>query len=631
MLKVWKIALMATPLTVGMLAFGFPVAQAASGSTSGTSSQVGPSTANAQDLGPTDTTQTMTLSLYFKVQNADQLKTYIKETTTPGSPQYHQFLSVNQFVSQYAPSNGAINQVEGYLQSYGITVTKVFSDNLVMQATGTVAQFNNAFNTTMHDYSRNGKKFRAPKNPPKVPDTLTNVVLALAGFNTASAAQPMSTTAAQATGQSQTASATYPAALAGTRMYYTVQNTANMYDINPLYQQGVTGQGETIGIATLANFVPQDAYTYWNAIGLQYKPDRITQVHVDGGGQLGSAAGSGETTLDVEQSGGLAPNANIIVYDAPNTDAGFLDVFYQAVSDNKVDSLSVSWGQPEIDYVSGMNQGSDYTDELSAFDQAFMEGAAQGISIFAASGDSGAYDTQRAFPKEYGFSTPLTVDAPASDPYITAAGGTTLPFKAKFRLGHVNIMTERPWAWDYLQNLGYSGVFSVGDGGGVSTIWSRPWYQQGVPGMQNTASGQAFTDSQGLLYGTPFTYNLPAGFAGRNVADLSMDADPETGYLVYSSTEGGWIHGYGGTSFVAPQLNGITALINQDTGSRQGLLNPVLYQLQQSQGYGSDKPFNDLADGSTNWYYHAVQGYDPAAGIGTPNVANLAAAIKSLG
>jgi kumamolisin len=105
-------------------------------------------------------------------------------------------------------------------------------------------------------------------------------------------------------------------------------------------------------------------------------------VHVDGGGELSSAAGSGETSLDVEQSGGLAPQAKIIVYDAPNTDPGFIDVFYKAASDNLVDSLSVSWGQAEVLYFEAVI-GADHTGQLLAFHQAFLELAAQGISTFA--------------------------------------------------------------------------------------------------------------------------------------------------------------------------------------------------------------------------------------------------------
>lgn len=90
-----------------------------------------------------------------------------------------------------------------------------------------------------------------------------------------------------------------------------------------------------------------DAFTYWNLIGLSVKPDRLTQVHVDGGGEISADAGTGETCLDVEQSGGLAPGAKVIVYDAPNSDAGFIDLFYKAASDNLVDTMSCSWGLAE--------------------------------------------------------------------------------------------------------------------------------------------------------------------------------------------------------------------------------------------------------------------------------------------
>jgi kumamolisin len=609
---------------MGMLAFTAPAAQATP--PAGGPQQNAPGQAGAQDLGPTTTSQTVTASIILKIHNQSDLAQYIQDSVTPRTPRYHKFLSVNQFVAQYAPSNGDINQVTHYLQSYGLNVNEVYQDNLVMKVTGTVDQFNNAFNTTIHDFSKDGKKFHAPKKAPKVPDALVNNILAITGLSTAQAAQSLSLSSAQMTGDPAPAVVLPKSGTAtGVPGDFTVGDTANMYDINPLYQQGITGKGQTIGIATLANFAPADAYAYWDAIGLKYTPNRITQVHVDGGGDFGSAAGSGETSLDVEQSGGLAPDANIVVYDAPNTDSGFLDVFYKAVSDNIVDSLSVSWGQPEIDYVSGLNGGVDYTNELQAFDQVFMEGASQGISMFAASGDSGAYDTERGLPAPY-FSTPLSVDAPASDPYMTAAGGTTVPFSANFRLGPVSISTERPWAWDYLGKLGYN-VFSVGDGGGVSVLWPRPSYQQGVSGMLNSATGQSFVDNTGAS--PDDLYDLPANFAGRNVSDLSMDADPETGYLYDSSADGGMLAGEGGTSFVAPQLNGITALIDQDAGGRIGFLNPTLYGLMQSQGYGTSAPFNDLKDGSTNWYYQATPGYDPAAGIGTPNVANLAASIAA--
>jgi subtilase family serine protease len=130
--------------------------------------------------------------------------------------------------------------------------------------------------------------------------------------------------------------------------------------------------------------------------------------------------------------------------------------------------------------------------------------------------------------------------------------------------------------------------------------------------------------------------SLPANFAGRNVPDVSLNADPETGYVIVDCTDfppqtnpscasSAW----GGTSFVAPQLNGITALIDQTAGSRVGLLNSMLYLLQTEAGYGDNTPFNDVTAGD-NWYYSGIPGYDDGSGIGTINAANLAMAYLSL-
>ena len=117
---------------------------------------------------------------------------------------------------------------------------------------------------------------------------------------------------------------------------------------------------------TLANFNQADVYAYWQDIGLHVKQNRITVVPVDGGTPVAAGVGDNETSLDVEQSGGLAPQANIRVYVAPNTLGGFLDVFYSAASDNIADTVSISWGQAEEDYFAATNGGVDYTDQLTA-------------------------------------------------------------------------------------------------------------------------------------------------------------------------------------------------------------------------------------------------------------------------
>jgi kumamolisin len=387
----------------------------------------------------------------------------------------------------------------------------------------------------------------------------------------------------------------------------------------------------------LANFLPSDAYNYWNLVGLQVNPNRITQVHVDGGGELSAAAGSGETSLDVEQSGGLAPGANIIVYDAPNTNAAFIDLFYKAASDNLVDSLSTSWGQSEVYYYAALNNGVDLTGQLLAFHQAFLELAAQGISTFASAGDSGAYDANSGFNQSFiniPINNVLSVDSPGSDPAITAAGGTTLPVTLTLKNPPPNtpplvVSTQQVWGWDYLQNylVKYLGpqyqnaLFPVGGGGGVSIFWRLPDYQEKTPGIRRSEPGQSVvSQNQDLL-------NLPSHFRGRNLPDVALNADPESGYILVSTEDGGVLAGFGGTSFVAPQLNGISALISQAVGGRRiGLWNPMLYRFQLFYGYGEASPFVDITQGD-NWFYYGVPGYEPGAGLGVLDVTKLTLAV----
>lgn len=593
-----------------------------------------PPPAQPQDNGPTASDSVQTVSLILKVQNQALLDAFVAATSTPGSDGFHHFLSVGQFRDAFAPSANDLARLTAYLGRFGISVTEVYDDHLVVKASGTAAQFNQAFSVTLHDFTDSqGHRWHRPDHTPCIGAEVQDLILYVAGLDTeTSSFHPMTRrVGAGATDPEQTPA---PVVLpknntaTGVPGSFTVGDVANLYNINPLYRQGDFAQGRTIGIATLANFTPSDAYSYWSQIGLNVDPNRIAQVHVDGGGQLGDAAGSIETTLDVEQSGGLAPAANIVVYDAPNTDAGFLDVFYKLVSDNKADTFSVSWGSAELYNFPGPLT-TDTRAELIAFHQIFAEAAAQGQSAFASSGDDGAYDTSSDYPQPQ-FTTPLAVDSPASDPYIVAAGGTTVPASIQRKYGVVVVPTEQVWGWDYFNNylvtnygpsyLNY--YFSVGGGGGVSSFWDRPFYQQGVAGMRSTEPNQVWswypnypdtTVQQQLVA-------LPAHFRGRNVPDVSLNADPYTGYLIFY--EGGWVGGYGGTSFVAPQLNGITALLQNVAGGRLGLLQPRLYAPQGWFG-GNGKSTRDITAGD-NWFYQGIPGYEPGAGIGVLDVAKFA-------
>lgn len=603
-----------------------------------TTASAAPIRARAQDLGATPSAQSVTASLVLKVRSTEALEALAALTQQPGLPTFHKFLSTREFADLFSPSQRDIAVITGYLNSFGITVTEVLGDRLLIKATGSADAFNRAFQVDLHEFNRGGKRFHRGRHAPRIPLLLRDLLVSIQGFNGEDAQfHPMHKNAADLAPMfAKPPVLPHDGAVAtGEPGSFTVGDVANMYNINPLYDAAVDGHGQTIGIATLANFDPADAFTYWDLIGLDVDQNRIRQVHVDGGGELSADAGSGETCLDVEQSGGLAPGAKIVVYDAPNTDAGFMDMFYQAVSENVVDSLSVSWGSAEEFYFEDVT-GEDRTGQLKAFHQVFLEAAVQGISLFASAGDSGAFDINDAFNDPV--ANVLSVDVPAADPAITAAGGTTTPLVLNAGPGTPDLVVakEQVWGWDYIENylvavLGPDfehAFFPAGGGGGVSTFWPRPFYQAFTQGIRKTEPNQRVIFDAGDGNGPQVLMELPARFAGRNLPDVSLDGDPFSGFLVFSTEDGGLGSGAGGTSFVAPQLNGISALVSQNAGGgRLGLWNPTLYRYKLQFGSGAHAPLVDVTAGD-NWFYAGAPGYTPGAGLGVLNVANFAAAVK---
>lgn len=612
----------------------------------------------SQSSGATPPATQITTSIILNVTHPNALQRFVLSTVTPGDPNYHQFLSVDQFRDRFAPSRRQIRQFVHYLRSYGITVNKIYRDHLDLTVTGTAAALSAAMSTSLHDYTRGNEHFHRPDGNVALPGNFGQMVLAVPGLSNEPARfRPM----IARLGRGAYAKITPPpvqwphnGTATGLPGNFTVGDVANFYDINPLYHEGITGRGETVGIMTLANFNRADAYAYWKDIGLQVRPHRIRKIMVDGGTPVAANVGDDETSLDVEQSGGIAPDANIRVYIASNTNQGFLDLFYSAVSDNIADSVSISWGEPEELYFAALNNGVDATGQLQSMNQALLEGAAQGQSFFAASGDSGAYDinNSQVAPVPY-FSEQLTVDAPASDPFITAAGGTiintVIPGIPSMGCPAIPIPTQEVWGWDYLLKywsgclsipttqdpdgvLDFDDAFPVGGGGGVSSYWPLPAYQSNTFGIQRTQPGQSLYQypNPPSTAGGVDLIDLPANFLGRNLPDLALNADPDTGYVLIDCTDYPAstnpqcaASGYGGTSFVAPQLNGITALIDQASGGRAGLLNPTLYALQNELGYGRGSPFIDIRAGN-NWFYHGLPGYDDGSGLGSIDVARLA-------
>jgi kumamolisin len=584
------------------------------------------------DLGVASATDVKTLTVTLALRNQAALDAFVAALSDPTSASFRKFITPAQFAAAYGQSAASVAQVTAYLRAQGFTIRNVHANNLLITISGTNAQIAATFGTTIHNYTLNGVAYQAPATAAVVPSQFAGVVNGVAGLSTKAVFRSnrvaVPNTGALAGDVPATTRAPMPTAAAnGVAGAYTVLDLAAKYNINPLYAKGLTGAGRTIGIVTLAGYDQSDAYAYWNALGLTVSPTRIIDVPVDGGALPDDGPGSdgaGETTLDVEQSGGVAPGANIRVYIAPNTDDGFIDGFATAVDENLVDTLSVSWGSPELFYLFGA------TDQLAAFHAVFEQAAAQGIPVIAASGDAGAFDINRSYPYPYG-TTLLTVDFPAADPLVLAAGGTTLPNTVAHKYGPVTVATERPWGWDYLQSyivghynqaLYYADYYQVGGGGGVSVFYPVPGYQQGLTGVLTSAAAQSWYVGPAITgAGWQDWADLPAGYAGRNVPDVSLNADPYSGYGVVFG--GGYGTGSGGTSFVAPQLNGILTLIASGLPGRVGQINPQLYAAFKTQGYAAGSPFKAITTGD-NEYYKAAAHYNPASGLGSLDVSALA-------
>ena len=336
------------------------------------------------------------------------------------------------------------------------------------------------------------------------------------------------------------------------------------------------GDNQTVAVFELDGYPSSDITAYLQQYNLG--TPNISNVLVDGSN--GSAgAGAIEVDLDIEVVAGMAPHANQIVYEGPNSTQGVNDTYNKIVTDNKAQVMTTSWGECETQ--SGAS-------ELQTLDAIYKQGAAQGIAMFAAAGDSGAYDCN---------DTNLAVDSPAGDPYITGVGGTNL------QISNGAYGSESVWSNASDTSRSPEGA---GGGGGLSNTFALPSWQTG-PGVKNQYSN-----------------------GNRQVPDVSADADPASGYAVYCTStasgcsSSGWIV-VGGTSAAAPLWAGSTALINQylqqQGKSREGFANPALYGLENAQQPYT--PFHDVTSG-TNLYYPATTGYDEASGWGSPDIYNIA-------
>jgi kumamolisin len=576
----------------------------------------------------------------------------------------HSYLTVSQFASAYGQTPGNVSALTTYLAHYGIK-TSVYADNVDVSATGTAGEFDAALSVKQNQYhipalagsdglrSIPAQTVHAAAQSPLLPYRLSNFVLAILGLSNYGPYVSQTTHVNTSYLKPQAGSSNSCLALTGLANACNLpSNFASNYGLDGLYKKGADGSGQTLAIVTLAAVDPGAPQYFWNNIAHVPSTGRsFTVQNIDGGpGAPSDASGTGETDLDIEQSGSLAPGANVIDYQAPNTDPGFADAFFAAASQNTAGSVSSSWGESETFLRSVILAGQETSTYLAAFNEAFLEFAAQGQSGFLAAGDSGAYDASGDLG-----TTNLSVDTSADSPYITASGGTTLPWTGTLTgpdgTATVTVPRQRAWGWDYVwpaiaKITGETEAAAAeanigGGGGGFSTDFRTPFYQNYVLGTQNFHAVQYLkpTDYQTIVAGltepTQWSFNPTPGVtsgygSGRAVPDVSADADPYSGYLLYEPSfagvgkpvlQGTW----GGTSFVAPQFNGSTAVIESALGHRIGFWNPTIY----AAAHNYYTPFTQLTQVGTsndNLYFTAnpFEPYNEAVGLGIPNLTALA-------
>jgi kumamolisin len=373
---------------------------------------------------------------------------------------------------------------------------------------------NKAFGITLQHYQHAGGTYRSHADAIALPVAIAPLVEAVVGFDTRPYARPHFQIAEQPVGAAQPHAGTHA---------FAPPDLAQVYR----FPAGTDGTGQVIGILELmaphgSGFRLSELHTYFQSLGVP--TPEVSVVSVDGGVNKPGTnpndpqCADGEVMLDIEVIGAIAPKAKLVVYFAPNTVQGFLDVISHAVHDNvnNPSVISLSWGAAE-------DPSDPTTDQI---DQVLQAAAAMGVTFCVASGDSGSRDN----PNDPQHSS---VDFPAASPFALACGGTRLTVSG------TTISQEVVW--------------ERASGGGVSRHFPLPDYQAqaGVPPAKN-----------------------PTGPIGRGVPDIAGNADPATGYRVLVD---GQSLTFGGTSAVAPLWAALVARLNQKLGHKVGFLTPVLY------------------------------------------------------
>jgi subtilase family serine protease len=527
----------------------------------------------------------MDFTLALALPDRAELTAAVNAVQDPHSPQYRHFMTHAQVVAAFSPGWTQVNAVTAYLKSQGFKVTSVSPDRLLVHVSAKTSTVEKAFGVNIADYSMNGATVFAPDGEPRMPQYVASAVSAVLGLDNVVQLQEHLVTKTAATGI--IAGGAGPSG-------FSPQDLATHYDW-PSLTDTSQAAGVTIGIATAFSYRVSDVNTFWDVNHLPRHA--VTSVPIDGV----TRRLNDETTLDIEHSGAMAPGAAIIVYSGVNPQfSTFVDVFDRIFTDDTADVVSTSWGSCEPN-TPPASIGAEETITLAML--------IQGQTIFAAAGDGGAQDRCSGPSGNHGLgfggvldiSTTDNADYPSSAPGIGAAAGTSLVLGG----------TPSEGAW-------------VDGGGADSVLFAEPAYETGTAGWVSNAS--CFEDTNTDAFGVPVAESCAAaGNASRQSSDLAMDADFNLN-LFYN---GKWLSGFGGTSFVAPELAGLWAIaVNSNrtaTSTPTARLGAAPAAIFNAMAICSNI-VTDIGVGSNNGaggVFDTAVGWDHPTGWGVPNATNL--------
>jgi len=516
--------------------------------------------------------QSMVLVLQPSASQQSSLDALLEDQRNPASPRFHQWLTPEQYAEHFGASAQDVQQIQSWLESNGMQVGEVTPSRRSITFSGTASQVERAFSTTIRHYRVNGVLHLANATDPSIPRALTSVVsgvLSLHDFSLRSMHSSIRPVAQMSF---------------GTAHYISPADLATIYNVNPLYTQGLDGSGQSVAVVARSNIQLSDVHTFRATFGL---PVNDPQVIVNGPDPGSSDFGEQvEATLDAEYAGALARQAKVKLVataSTSTTDGTYLSAQY-IVNHGLAPVMTMSFGLCEAQLGTA---GNAYINAL------WQQAAAQGITVLVSAGDSGAAgcDSGASSTAQYG----LAVNGLCSTPYDLCIGGTEFNDTANPSLywSDNNVAATNGSALGYIPEVVWNesnpGLWA--GAGGASSLYGKPAWQSG---------------------------NGSPSDAKRDVPDISLTAAGHDGYLILVN---GQLFVVGGTSASSPTLAGILALVVQSTGVWQGLANPTLYTLANRQSATGEAIFHDVTTGANTvpglTGYSAGTGYDRASGLGS--------------